>query len=316
MSSDNEEYRKFIIEFLQLYRSLPALWDVNCKDYTNRRLKDKLYDILLVKYHEQYPQGTKKHLKKKINGLRTNYRRELKRMKEDKSSTGPNLYYFNVIHEFLKDLPEPQESYRRVNEDRDEDFMKEDGEFIPEYYEQGDDDDDDEEPETSGTVFNHETLAVDMDGADASQTTEENSQPYSPVPSYIQEPAPKKLKKSENAFEDLVKLATARLKTPRNSAHLLPNVWADKLSGMQRQQRIIAEKLINEIMFNGELGLLNFNTSLINTTEPSMVNQTASSEYPQHLESFIISTTEPETNEGPKIKMVKEETTEYYEEIL
>lgn len=80
---------------------------------------------------------------------------------------------------------------------------------------------------------------------------------------------PKKKKHAHNKIDNIVKVSTEHLKSPKNSQQLLAAVWSDKLSHMKRTQRIVAEKLINDIMFNGELGLLNFNTSLTNLKKPS-----------------------------------------------
>ncbi|XP_037825734.1 uncharacterized protein LOC119613770 isoform X1 [Lucilia sericata] len=47
-----------------------------------------------------------------------------------------------------------------------------------------------------------------------------------------------------------------------DSCQQIAQIWGLKLAKMSRMQRIIAEKVINEVMFNGELGLLNLNTGL------------------------------------------------------
>ena len=52
--------------------------------------------------------------------------------------------------------------------------------------------------------------------------------------------------------------------TPDNAYQHLSIYWSQKLSQMGNAQRIFAEKLINDVLFNGELGLLNFNTSITN----------------------------------------------------
>lgn len=107
--------RKNVIELLRLYHSLPALWDVSCEDYSNRSIKEQQYDILLQKYKRTNPHAEKKELTKKINTLRTNYRREVKRIREAEQNGGPSdsivptLYYFDALN-FLSEVETPANS--------------------------------------------------------------------------------------------------------------------------------------------------------------------------------------------------------------
>jgi hypothetical protein len=77
-----EDERKFILECIEVYNSLPALWNVKREDYSNRIKKKEQYDHLLRKYTERFPDADKNQLIKKLNSLRTNFRRELKRIKD------------------------------------------------------------------------------------------------------------------------------------------------------------------------------------------------------------------------------------------
>ncbi|KAM7349650.1 uncharacterized protein ACRADG_008507 [Cochliomyia hominivorax] len=70
----------------------------------------------------------------------------------------------------------------------------------------------------------------------------------------------------EKALNDLVKISAKRLKIPKNPSQVLASVWADKLSQVNEKQRLMAEKLIDEIILNGQLGYLNFNSSLSEIT--------------------------------------------------
>lgn len=97
------EDRIFISEFIDVYHSLPALWDVKSKDYSNRFKKNEQYDQLLEKYRENFPNADKQEVIKKINALRTNFRKELKRIHDaEKSGAGaedvePSLWYFEEM---------------------------------------------------------------------------------------------------------------------------------------------------------------------------------------------------------------------------
>ncbi|XP_064635774.1 blastula protease 10-like [Lineus longissimus] len=71
------EERQFMLTCIELYRELPALWKVKSKEYSDRNKKDAAYQTLLEKYRERYPKASRDDLTKKLNSLRTNYRKEL-----------------------------------------------------------------------------------------------------------------------------------------------------------------------------------------------------------------------------------------------
>ena len=87
MSAKKEAEKKFLIEVLGVYRTLPALWRIKSDDYSNRDKKAKAYDILLQKYREHFTSATLEDLKKKINNLRTNFRNELQKMESNANTS-------------------------------------------------------------------------------------------------------------------------------------------------------------------------------------------------------------------------------------
>lgn len=120
------EEKKFLLEVIEVYRSLPALWDHGSKDYSNRTKKNEQYEELLKKYQEKYPEADRKALVKKINSLRTNFRKELRRIKNsERSGAGadevvePTLWYFDEM-KFLSDLEQPTESVNTMLLDEEE----------------------------------------------------------------------------------------------------------------------------------------------------------------------------------------------------
>jgi hypothetical protein len=77
------EERNVILECIEVYHSLPALWNVKSKDYSNRmKNKNEQYEHLLHKYTARFPDADKNQLIKKLNSLRTDFRKELKRIKD------------------------------------------------------------------------------------------------------------------------------------------------------------------------------------------------------------------------------------------
>lgn len=103
------ENRKFWCEFLEIYKGLPALWRIKSDEYSNRVMKASAYEHLIEKLKEIFPQANREMVTKKINTLRTAYRKELKKLKESqKSGAGadevyePTLWYFDKLS-FLED---------------------------------------------------------------------------------------------------------------------------------------------------------------------------------------------------------------------
>ncbi|KAK9499458.1 hypothetical protein O3M35_002490 [Rhynocoris fuscipes] len=97
-----------------MYESLPALWKVKSKEYTDRNKKSKAYDKLLEIYRERYPNATREDVAKKINSLRTNFRKELRKTNDLRKSGyyyESTLWYFNTM-KFLID----EETATEVND--------------------------------------------------------------------------------------------------------------------------------------------------------------------------------------------------------
>lgn len=117
--------RDFIRECIEVYRSQPALWNIKSKDYSNRQKKNDAYEVLLGKYKEKYPDATREDVTKKFNSLRTNFRKELKRINDSKrtgTSTDdveePTLWYFEEMS-FLTDQEVVQKSSSTMDQSED-----------------------------------------------------------------------------------------------------------------------------------------------------------------------------------------------------
>lgn len=70
LETENEQEQEFTREFLRLYEALPALWDTNSKEYDDKQLKAKSYDVLVAKYNEIYPGTTQEDVTIRLNSLR------------------------------------------------------------------------------------------------------------------------------------------------------------------------------------------------------------------------------------------------------
>lgn len=99
-----------IIEFLKAYRSFPCLWKYNDKHYRNKDIKDKAYAVLTEKMKEYDPSADRGLVLRKINSLRTAFRREYKKtnrpLLQGENTYRTNLWYYNLL-KFVVDEQDP-----------------------------------------------------------------------------------------------------------------------------------------------------------------------------------------------------------------
>lgn len=122
-STMSRKEKEFIREFIELYKSFPCLWKVKSKEYSDRNAKTQAYDILVEKMNTVDESTNRETVVKKINSLRTTYRKELKKVLEsERSGAGaedvyvPHLWYYDLMTS-LQD----QETPRRIVSNMDED---------------------------------------------------------------------------------------------------------------------------------------------------------------------------------------------------
>ncbi|XP_037954786.1 uncharacterized protein LOC119684747 [Teleopsis dalmanni] len=96
-------------ELIEDYKSKRCLWEVKNDAYKNKYLKSQAWNKLLRRYKETFPDATLGDLKKKINGMRNCYRRELNKVKKSKKSGAgavnlyvPTLWYYKDL-QFLQE---------------------------------------------------------------------------------------------------------------------------------------------------------------------------------------------------------------------
>lgn len=92
------------IEFFRLYRQLPALWKVTDEVYKNKRLKKIAYDKLLACYQRIDATANVDSMRRRMNGIRTCYRRELRKVEHSELTANsaddvyvPHLWYFSEL---------------------------------------------------------------------------------------------------------------------------------------------------------------------------------------------------------------------------
>ncbi|KAL0870104.1 hypothetical protein ABMA27_006260 [Loxostege sticticalis] len=73
-------------KFISKMESLPVLWDSTCPDYSNTKKRQKAMGQLVVIYRQIKPSAKLDDVRKKINSLRSNYRKELRKIENSKLS--------------------------------------------------------------------------------------------------------------------------------------------------------------------------------------------------------------------------------------
>lgn len=121
--------REFLTEFIDIYKENPCLWKIKTKDYSNKQKKNYAYEKLSTKLREIEADASKESVVKKINSLRTCFRKEYRKViASEKSGAGiddvyiPTLWYYDLLL-FLIDQDEPRPSISNVP-DAGEEFVK------------------------------------------------------------------------------------------------------------------------------------------------------------------------------------------------
>ncbi|KAL1488632.1 hypothetical protein ABEB36_014432 [Hypothenemus hampei] len=223
MSDLRQCSHEFLSEFIELYRSFPCLWKIKSKEYSDRDKKRQAYEILIRKYKEIDHAANKETIVKK-NKFIANCVKELSKVnKSIRSGAGdediykPSLWYFDLLS-FLNDQETPRKSTSTIDDETDARIAEQE-----------------EEPLLSG----------DLQSLPASQTI---------LPSA--RTASKKRKGQPDSTEQLVGLATEYFKRPETEEDILAKSWAMKLKKLLPDQRRFAEKIINDTLFEAEIGTL------------------------------------------------------------
>ncbi|CAJ0949178.1 unnamed protein product [Ranitomeya imitator] len=126
MSFNTEE---FVRELIEMYRSLPCLWQIKSADYSNRNKKREAFAKLVALFQQHNPSEKvdESVVRKKIQGLRTVYKKELNKVVRSKKSGAatdevyvPSLWYFDLLG-FTRDQELPRTMASSMRQTLDED---------------------------------------------------------------------------------------------------------------------------------------------------------------------------------------------------
>lgn len=237
------ENHTFWTEFIALYKSLPCLWDIRSKSYVDRNLRNDAIDVLIEKCKEINPLSDKDFVNKKIHNLRCSFRRELKKVKQSRSTKNvyiPSLWYFDILS-FITDC----------DPGRDTENLSDVSINLK-------------------TECNDNMEQDDVDTGEnmlssSPEVSTRLSSSLSTTPSMTRNVFKRK-RKCKDKKSQPVELAHKISKDAIPNTHVREDIFditgkkiACDLRELNEQQRIIAEKLINDIIYYAKLGKLNEN---------------------------------------------------------
>ncbi|XP_063360053.1 uncharacterized protein LOC134649261 [Cydia amplana] len=229
--------RNILQEFLKLYKTFPCLWDQKHMHYANREARDTAYEELLEKYKLYHENGTVVDVKKKIEHMRCAYRRERKKVLMSRFRGGhykPHLWYYNLLT-FLHEEQEQEE------DDEQQEFKNE---------------------STYDDSYQDIQLTVDSD--------EEETKPKRPKimhnssnNMYVEQ-----LQNEEEYLEpEILEQEQEHTGLPQsyiinNEAEAFGRTVGFQLKELSHMQRILAEKLISDVIYQARLDKLTVDTTI------------------------------------------------------
>ena len=116
----DQQGKQLLREFISAFQGLPELWDVRSENYMKKDKKSVAYEKLLEVYKSIKADATIEDVKNKINTLRSNFRKELKKISDSKTSgvSTDDIYqpsswvYYELL--FLRDLEKPVQTRNSI----------------------------------------------------------------------------------------------------------------------------------------------------------------------------------------------------------
>ncbi|CAH2105932.1 unnamed protein product [Euphydryas editha] len=218
-------------DFILTFESLPVLWDPNHPHYTNKYKRNKALLRLVPILKKTKPDATTIDVKKKINSIRSNYRRELRKVLatqepgDDDDVYKPKIWYFPYL-DFLRKLEQRQNSSQQNKS------------VLPKLNSQ-------KVNEISQVGTSFQSINVPM-------STEESTLRKRKFQGQLLETQRQKPKLSTESCQ------------PNTISNHIVLEWVDILEKLDPMQRLFAKKAINDVLFEAELGNLHKHSVKIN----------------------------------------------------
>ncbi|XP_071533340.1 uncharacterized protein [Panulirus ornatus] len=237
--------RDFVLEFIEVYRELPCLWKVTSPEYKDRDKKNQAYKVLLEKGREISPDLTLDGVKAKINTLRTQFRKELTKVKAVSGTDytyEPRLWCYSQLA-FLAD----QEGIREFVSLPFKAIVGTDEEITHSLAE--------------GVLCDVECTPAIEDIVSSLPST--SKQDLTPKAS---RQARKRTKTDASLEEQLISFAMKKLTSSEDEFDSFGKVVAARLRVLASDQRIFAGKIINDALYEGQLNQLSHRSRIVNVT--------------------------------------------------
>ncbi|XP_037936975.1 uncharacterized protein LOC119670827 [Teleopsis dalmanni] len=274
-----EENRNYLRAFIQTYRNLPILWDTSLRDYTNRDKRAEAYEQLVPIYRYLKRDATVEDVKKKINTLRTNYRKELKVVECSRRTgllhtprcwTYPELDFLRNTEKFLAVNPNyKNESFAFSENSQSQNGFLDASNYSPSIAEMFQKSFGNAKPEAQVAAASPTSTGAPHIVVDYHQQQQNNTQPDSVKRQRLSPHSHTSTPNGHSADEmHMINMACDYLSGTFPEEESIARTWTHKLKRLQRPQRLLAEKFINDILFEAESGTLHRGSIHINGYEP------------------------------------------------
>lgn len=248
--------RKFVLEFLDIYRSQECLWKVKSKDYHDKFKRQEAYNILAEKLRQMDPDITRETIARKIDSFRSCFRKEMRKVKLSKASGGPvykpRLWYFDHLT-FLVDQDQPDKpttEQQLLDEPMDHDENSLDTGSLS-------------SASAEGTPFGAVYDPVE-DPPASTASLQQPSQPRPTSPPTIRqvifkpkpppEPPRRKQTKEKQRHEDPLKTRAPEYADEEDEFDIMGMNIGNKLRKLPPDRVLIVEKLITDLIFEAQTG--------------------------------------------------------------
>ncbi|XP_055855149.1 uncharacterized protein LOC129918564 [Episyrphus balteatus] len=280
-SDEREKLRRFIA----VYRNLPILWRPQKCPNSSKKDRSDAYEKLLEAYKQVHKDADLLDLKKKINSMRSNFRKEMKKIDEFAAigiKHQPSSWMYTELI-FLKSAFTRVYSTILVSDEEDSgNEMSQSGESndvktalqtlikrrrcsesnnvdIPTIYTQCSA----PTPPGSSTSNQNDVPLKFTETSFMRPLSSESDQHLDPSPSYTQLHSPKiQPILSSNGPPRIV--AGPSVASTHSCNDELAKIWTTKLNQLKPLQRLFAEKAINDVLFEAQLGTLHRHSVQIN----------------------------------------------------
>lgn len=103
-----------VLQFIEIYRSLPCLWKVKTKEYSNKLSRELAYSKMIDFCRTFDQSADKQFVVQKINNLRSAFRKEMKKVALSQSSAanGEEIYESKLwYYPYLKFVIDQEDFY-------------------------------------------------------------------------------------------------------------------------------------------------------------------------------------------------------------